>query len=105
MLDFRKYDALGAEIKPGDICVRGTKSGIEPVIYRGETTANGKSTGKFGRFYTAKGKTSIRYSNVIFAFDPVGDRRNKSEEVQLLTRKFYEGTAKGKSSEHEGAKE
>ena len=90
MLDFSKYDMLGAEIRPGDICVVYTKQGIKPVIYIGGTRGNA-STGKFGRFYTPEGKSSIRYSSVIFAFDPLGERRNNSETISKLLRKYYEG--------------
>lgn len=87
MLDFRKLDALGAEIRPGDVCFWASKNGLEPVIYRGETRGNGK----FGRFYTSEGKTTVRYSSVIFAFDPLSKRRNNSETIAKLIRKQYEG--------------
>lgn len=92
MIDFRKYDRLGAEIEPGDICAYSRNKLIEPVIYIGGTKGNA-STGKFGQFYTSKGKASLRYSSVIFMFDPNGSRRNNSKAVSLLVRKFYEGLA------------
>ena len=90
MLDFRKYDRLGAEIEPGDICAYSRNKVIEPVIYIGGTKGNA-GTGKFGRFYTSEGKVSLKYSSVIFMFDPLSKRRNNSEAVNLLVRKFYEG--------------
>jgi len=92
-LDFRKYDAIGAELKPGDVCVWYSKRGLVPVVYRGETRGNG-NTGKFGRFYTPQGKCSVRYTSVIFAFDPLSDRKNDSEAINKLVRKFYEGLKK-----------
>lgn len=90
MIDFRKYDRLGAEIEPGDICAYSRNKVIELVIYIGGTKGSA-STGKFGQFYTSKGKASLRYSSVIFMFDPNGSRRNSSKTVNLLVRKFYEG--------------
>lgn len=90
VLDFRKYDKLGAEIKPGDVCAYSRNNMIEFVIYIGSTKGN-SSTGQFGKFYTANGKVSLKHSSVIFVFDPNGSRRNNSKAVNLLVRKFYEG--------------
>lgn len=90
MLDFRKYDKLGTEIKPGDICAYSRNKLIEPVIYIGGTKGNA-STGKFGQFYTTKGKISLKHTSVIFMFDPLSKRRNNSEDISKLVRKFYEG--------------
>lgn len=90
MLSFRKYDKLGAEIKPGDICAYSRNKIIEFVIYIGETRGNA-STGKFGQFYTTEGKVSLKHTSVVFMFDPLSKRRNNSEAVNLLVRKFYEG--------------
>ena len=90
MLSFRKYDKLGAEIKPGDICAYSRNKIIELVIYIGETRGNA-STGKFGQFYTTKGKVSLKHTSVVFMFDPLTKRRNNSEDISKLVRKFYEG--------------
>lgn len=86
----RKRDKYGAEIKPGDVCIWSSKGGLVPVIYIEKTRGNG-NTGKFGRFYTPEGKHSLMYSSVIFAFDPLGKRKNNSKSIKQLIRKFYEG--------------
>jgi hypothetical protein len=94
MLSFKKYDKYNQEIKPGDVCVRLEKDNkwgrtVEFCVYIGDTRGN-SATGRFGRFQTLKGVRSFKYSNIIFAFDPLSERRNRSEEVINLTRKFYE---------------
>lgn len=100
-LDFNKYDKYGQVISPGDICVRITKDGqysrnLEFCLYKGVTRGS-KATGKFGRFITPKGESSIKHSNVVFAFDPMGKRRSQTDEVNEMVRKFYEGVKHEKS--------
>lgn len=87
-----KRDKLGQIIQQGDVCVRmkTDRSGIEFCIYKGEAWGGNGSKGEFGRFITPTGVRSIKYANVLFAFDPLGKRRSKSEQVKELAREFYE---------------
>lgn len=92
-LDFTKRDSTGEAIKPGDMCLYTRRQGSERIvefcIYIGDTKGNG-STGNYGQFKTTTGKRSLKYSNIIFAFDPLGERRNQSEQVKEIIRKYYE---------------
>lgn len=88
MLDLKRYDKYGQEILPGDICVRSKRDKIEIVIYKGDT--RGK-TPNYGRFLSPEGNTTIKFSGVVFAFDPMGKRRNQSKEVKQLIKKYYTG--------------
>jgi len=93
MLNFKKYDKYNQEVKPGDVCVRLVKTkherAIEICVYKGDTRGN-NATGKYGRFITPTGTRSIKYSSVIFVFDPMGTRKSDAEEVRILTKQFYE---------------
>lgn len=91
MLNFDKHDKYGQVIYPGDVCVRASKKGAEFVIYKKHSWGSKKSRGEFGRFITPNGECSVKYSSVIFVFNPLGDRRSKTEQVTKLIRKFYEG--------------
>lgn len=88
---WKKRDAYGQVIHPGDICVRSINDKVELVIYKGESWGGKESKGEFGRFITPSGNRSLKYTGVVFAFDPMGERRNKSEQVTKLVREFYEG--------------
>lgn len=81
-----KKDKYGQEIKPGDICVYDGKF----VVYKKPSWGGPESKGLYGKFIDDTGETSVRYTSVIFAFDPLGKRRNQSIEVRRLTRGFYE---------------
>ena len=86
-----KRDKFGQEIKPGALCIRNDrKEQIEFCIYKGATRGN-NATGKYGRFITMDGKVSIRYSSVVFIFEPSSDRRTQAEEITKLMRSYYEG--------------
>lgn len=92
---WKKKDAHGQALHPGDVCVRlkrskTTTSTIEFCVYERESFGGKGSKGEFGRFITPDGKRSIKYSSVIFAFDPMGDRHSKAEQVKELVRQFYE---------------
>lgn len=97
MSRFKKKDAYGQVLNPGDVCVRLKRdkkkmsSSLEFCIYERESWGGESSKGEFGRFITPQGTRSIKYTSVVFAFDPMGERRNKSNEVTNITREFYEG--------------
>lgn len=86
-MSFNKTDRYNQPLHPGDICVYDNQL----VIYKKESWGGEGSKGEYGKFITTMGTRSIKYKNVIFAFDPMGERRNKSDEVRELCRKFYEG--------------
>lgn len=93
-LDFNKYDKYGQLLTPGDICIRQTKDGpyrrnIEFVLYKG--VGKGSVTGEYGRFITTEGESSIKHSSVIFAFDPLSERRARTDEIKKITSKYYTG--------------
>lgn len=97
MLSFKKHDAYGQELKPGDVCVRQIRGGqydrtMEFCVYKGEVRESRK--GQFGRFVTPTGTRSIKYTSVIFAFDPMGERRSKAEQVNQVVKEYYEGVKK-----------
>lgn len=87
MTILNKIDGAGNVIKPGDVCIRHMKGKLEYIIYKKEVWGGQGSKGEFGRFVTNSGETSIKLSNVLFAFDPMGKRR---PEVREIIRKFYE---------------
>ena len=84
---WKKQDRYGQVIHPGDICVYNNKF----VIYIKDSWGGQKSKGEYGRFETEAGTRTIKYTNVVFAFDPMGERRNQSTTIKGLCRKFYEG--------------
>ena len=90
---FKTHDGQGQELNPGDVCVRvnkTNKSSLEFCIYRGDSWGGSKSKGQFGRFVTPTGTRSIKYTSVVFAFDPMGKRRAKTEQVTEVMKQFYE---------------
>ncbi len=86
----RNEDGLGNVIKPGDVCVRSTRSGKpEYCVFVGSVWGGKSSGGAYGRFITQSGFTSIKYTNVLLAFDPMSERR-ASNGIKALVRRFYE---------------
>lgn len=91
MIDFNKYDALGQKLHPGDVCIRRFKhSGMEFCIYKG-VTKGARATGKFGVFITPQGKTSLKLANVVFVFNPFGNRRASTDDINKIIKNYYEG--------------
>lgn len=92
-----KKDSLGQDIFPGDVCIRQVKdkrkfnSTIEFCVYKGDSWGGSESKGEFGRFITPSGTRSIKYTSVVFAFDPMSKRRATSNQITELVREFYEG--------------
>lgn len=93
-----KRDSSGQVIHPGDVCVRivrddrnFNKGSLEYCVYKGEAWGGSGSKGEYGRFITSGGNRSIKYTSILFAFDPMGKRRASTEEIRELTKKFYEG--------------
>lgn len=83
-------DGVGNTINPGDVCVRSTRSGKpEYCVFVGSVWGGKGSRGLYGRFVTPSGFTSIKYSNVLLAFDPMSERRAESG-IKELVRTFYE---------------
>jgi len=90
-MSFRTHrDLLGQEIVPGDVCARSVKDKVELVIYRGDSWGGAKSKGEFGKFVTLNGQRTLKYTSVVFVFDPMSERRAKANEVLSITKKFYE---------------
>lgn len=85
-----KTDSLGQVIYPGDICARSINDKVELVIYREETWGGSKSKGEFGRFVTPRGTRSLKYTSVVFVFDPLSKRRARTSDVIRITKQFYE---------------
>lgn len=93
---YKKKDSQGQALHPGDVCVRLRRSKkmastIEFCVYERESFGGKGSKGEFGRFITPEGRRSIKYTSVVFAFDPMGERRNRSDTITQLTREYYEG--------------
>lgn len=87
----KKKDAYGQALHPGDVCARTYKGKVELIVYKGDTWGGNKSKGEYGRFITNSGNSSIKYTSVIFVFDPMGKRRSDSSIVNEMIREFYEG--------------
>ena len=84
------HDSYGNVINPGDICIRNLRSGgCEYIVFVGSVWGGKTSLGEYGRFLNRDGFTSIKYSNVLLAFDHVSDRRAKIG-IDELVRRFYE---------------
>lgn len=92
-----KKDKFSQNINPGDICVRQVRernkmtSYLEFVIYKEGVWGGTSSKGEFGRFITPNGIRTIKYSSVVFAFDPLSERRSRADSVLSITKQFYEG--------------
>lgn len=87
-----KRDRDGQVLHEGDVCVRITRPGHIPqfCVYKGESYGKKGGKGEYGKFITPDGVTSIKYTSVLFSFDPMGKRRADTEQVREMTRKFYE---------------
>lgn len=83
-------DAVGNVIIPGDVCVYASSSrGCIYVVFSDTVWGGTQSKGEYGRFLSEYGISSIKYSNVLLAYDPMSSRRSKIVSNEL-TRKFYE---------------
>lgn len=87
MLSFKRYDKYGQEIFPGDVCARSKRDKIELIVYKGD--AYGR-TNKYGRFISPEGQITVKFTSVAFAFDPMGSRRSKANQVNELVQQYYE---------------
>lgn len=83
-----KKDKYGAELRPGDVCVWGSKAGAIICIYAGGTKGN-SATGRYGRFHTPIGIKSIAYKNIVVAYDSMGSRIINHDITKRLMREFY----------------
>lgn len=86
-----KKDMYGQVITPGDVCAYSHKGKVELVVYSKESWGGPGRKGEFGQFQTPRGLSSIKYTSVVLAYDPMSSKRNKSKEVTKLIKKFYEG--------------
>lgn len=83
-------DGAGNVIHPGDVCVRNLRgSSCEYIVFVDSVWGGKNSKGEYGRFLNRNGFTSIKYRNVLLAFDPVSERRAKIG-INELVRNFYE---------------
>lgn len=85
-----KLDKYGQELRPGDVCARSINDKVELVVYRGEVWGAKGSKGDFGRFISSDGSRTLKYTSVVFVFDPLSERRARTSEIVSLTRKYYE---------------
>ena len=83
-----KRDKYGAELRPGNVCVWGSKAGAILCLYIGDTRGN-NSTGTYGRFYTQTGIRSIAYKSVVLAYDSIGSRIVNHGATKELMRNYY----------------
>lgn len=81
-----KKDKYGQTIKPGDVCVYSGRY----VVFKKPSWGGPLSQGLYGQFVDMGKTVSVRYSSVLFAFDPFGDRRADSKEVKQVIKGFYE---------------
>ena len=86
-----KKDKYGEKIFPGDVCAARIDNRLQLIVYKGESWGGENSKGEFGQFVTTSGVRSIKYTSVIFVFDPVSSRRSKATETTAAIRKYYEG--------------
>lgn len=89
-----KKDAVGHIIKPGHICVKANRiGGCEYCIFIGSAWGGKRSTGEYGQFITTRGNTSVKYKNVLLAYDPLVTEGNV-KEIKELVRTYYERKSK-----------
>lgn len=86
-MTFDKRDKTGQVIQPGDICVWENQL----VLYKAPSWGGVGSKGEYGQFITKSGNRSLKFTSVVFAFDPMGTRKNQSTTIKELYREFYEG--------------
>lgn len=91
MLSSKKYDRYGQELRPGDICARSRNDRVDLIMYKGEVFGSKTGKGEFGRFITPDGPSTLKYTSVVFAFDPLSKRRANAEKVKEVIRQYYEG--------------
>ena len=90
MVWINNYDSQGNIIKPGDVCARCTRNGsTNYCVFLGSAWGGSNSNGDYGRFISDTGKCSIKFSNIIFVLDPLGERI-PTEGYKELVRTFYE---------------
>ena len=88
-LDFKKRDKYGQELNPGDIVAISRKDKVELLIYKEEVYGGKKGGGFRGRFEGLDGKTTVKYDNVVFVLDPMGERKAGTPAVKELIRRYY----------------
>ena len=88
---FDRHDTYGQIINPGDVCAAVVKNNIHLVVYKGDSWGGKHSKGDFGVFITPNGTSSLKYNNIVFAFDPMGKKRSMAREIQSGVREYYEG--------------
>lgn len=88
---FDKHDKYGQVIKPGDVCAAVVQNKVHLVVYKGDSWGGKHSKGEFGVFITPQGQSSLKYKGVVFAYDPMGERRSMAREIQSGVREYYEG--------------
>lgn len=89
MLNFNKHDAYGQVLKPGNVCVMNMKDkGLRYCVYKDYVRNSRK--GEYGKFITEEGHTTLKFTSVVFAFDPLTDRRAKNQTVSGLVKRYYE---------------
>lgn len=86
-----KKDAYGQVLHPGDVCAAIVNDKIALVVYKEDSWGGKDSKGEYGRFLHSGTKRTLKYSSVIFAFDPMGKRRSMAEVIQRSIRQYYEG--------------
>lgn len=89
-----KQDAYGQVLQPGDVCAAIVNDKVALVVYKEDSWGGKNSKGEFGRFTTSSGQRTLKYSGVVFAYDPMGKRRSMAREIQEPIRQFYEGEKK-----------
>lgn len=88
---WKKRDKYGQELRPGDVCIRSIDDKPQFVVYKKEVFGGKGSKGEFGRFITEDGLRTIKFTSVVFAYDPMGERVVKHKKIDGLVRSFYEG--------------
>lgn len=86
-----KKDRYGRDIEIGSVCAWSHNGKVELVIYEKSAWGGENTAGEFGRFITADQTRSIKYSSVVFVFDPIKDSRTTAPIVKELMEKYYEG--------------
>ena len=86
-----KLDKYGYPIQAGDVCAISLNDDVQLAVYKSDSWGGPNSKGEYGRFITPTGVRTLKHSNVVFVFDPLGKRRSTAKLVQTMIQEFYEG--------------
>lgn len=82
-----KKDKYGQAIMPGNVCVYDGRF----VVFKRHSWGGASSKGLYGVFIDNGKEVSVRYSSVLFVFEPSSKRHSEAPVLRKLLKEYYEG--------------